>query len=361
MTEVESKLERVYDLMERENLDGVLLTQNSNIAWLTGGSNNRILYTSEEGAVKLLVLKNRIEVITNNIEKSRMMLEQGLTGKIYRFAENFWYEKEKLQEKIDDYRLGCDKYLPGTEDLAEQVKELRYSLLPVEIERYKKLGQKTSRLLTNLMKKIEPGQTENEIRGEMARMLWQENINPHLIMVGADNRVYNYRHPVTGNDEVEKYVMVVICAEQRGLIVNLTRLVHFGSLPENLKKRLESVARIEAGFILNTKVGTEVSEIFKKAVKMYADEGYEEEWKLHHQGGATGYESRDYLATPDIVKTVRDKQAFAWNPSIRGVKNEDTIIVNGDGFEIITEDPAWPMIETEYKGEIIKRPGILER
>ncbi len=361
MTELDSKLKRIYNLLDVKNLDGILLTKNCNIAWLTGGLNNRILYTSEEGAIKLLVLKDCIVVITNNIEKSRMVLEEGLVGRIYCFVENFWYEEEKLQERIDDYQLGCDKYLPGTVNLADSVKELRYPLLPVEIERYKKLGQQSSKLLTGLMKKIEPGQTENEIRGEIAKVLWQENINPHLILVGADERIYNFRHPLPGDNEIRKYVMVVLCAEQCGLIANLTRLVHFGSLPESLKEKLQSVVKIDAGFILNTTVGTKVSEIFKNAVAMYAKEGYEDEWKLHHQGGATGYESRDYLVTPDLAKTVQDKQGFAWNPSIRGVKIEDTIIVSGDGFEIITEDPAWPMIATEYKGVKIKRPGIMER
>ena len=56
---------------------------------------------------------------------------------------------------------------------------------------------------------------------------------------------------------------------------------------------------------------------------------------------------------------VQPNQAFAWNPSIKGVKSEDTIIVNETENEIITDDPEWPKVEVEYNGEKISRSGIL--
>jgi hypothetical protein len=38
-------------------------------------------------------------------------------------------------------------------------------------------------------------------------------------------------------------------------------------------------------------------------------------------------------------------QAFAWNPSVAGAKLEDTVIIDGDGIEIVTVDPDWPTID----------------
>ena len=55
--------------------------------------------------------------------------------------------------------------------------------------------------------------------------------------------------------------------------------------------------------------------------------------KFYHQGGATGYETRDYIATPNSSLIVQPNQAFAWNPYIKGAKSEDTILVTEKGYE----------------------------
>ncbi len=76
MDELKVKRDRVYHLLKNKKLDGFILVKNSNIAWLTGGIENRIVYTSEEGAVKLIVLKDKILVLTNNIETERVIKEE---------------------------------------------------------------------------------------------------------------------------------------------------------------------------------------------------------------------------------------------------------------------------------------------
>ncbi len=59
MNEIEIKQERIIKLLNEKSLDGIILAKNSNISWLTGGMENRIVYTSEEEAVKLIVLKDK--------------------------------------------------------------------------------------------------------------------------------------------------------------------------------------------------------------------------------------------------------------------------------------------------------------
>jgi hypothetical protein len=98
-----------------------------------------------------------------------------------------------------------------------------------------------------------------------------------------------------------------------------------------------------------------------QAVRVYRDVGYPDEWRLHHQGGATGYAPRDYRATFSCQETVLESQAFAWNPSISGTKSEDTIIVSANGQEIISALADWPILEVEHQGEALARPDILVR
>ena len=359
MDEIEIKQERIIKLLDEKSLDGIILAKNSNISWLTGGMENRIVFVSEEGAVKLIVFKDKILVLTNNIEAERVIKEEGLDKGNFQFIVNQWYERDLLDGLIRKYRLGSDYYFPQVNNLQEEIKQLRFSLLPEEIKRYRSLGRETAKMMTEVCKAIKPGDTENEVKARLAQKLWSKNINPHLILVGSDERLFAYRHPIAKDREIKKYVMVVTCAERYGLIINLSRFVHFGKIAEELTDKLRVVAKVDASFIANTRPGKKVADIFQEGIRAYEEVGYPDEWKLHHQGGATGYETRDYIATSKINEVVQPNQAFAWNPSIRGAKSEDTIIVNETENEIITDDPEWPKVEVEHHGEKISRPDIL--
>ncbi len=95
-------------------------------------------------------------------------------------------------------------------------------------------------------------------------------------------------------------------------------------------------------------------------IEAYERAGYGAEWELHHQGGAVGYESREYLATPGSADAVALGQAYAWNPSITGCKSEDTILVGQVGPEVITAMPGWPTAPVAAEGQVLERPAVLE-
>ena len=115
---------------------------------------------------------------------------------------------------------------------------------------------------------------------------------------------------------------------------------------------------MDASFILNTKMGMKIADIFQNAIGVYKKVVYPDEWKLYHQGGATSYETRDYMVTPDSSQIVQPNQVFAWNPSIRGAKSENTILITEKGYEIISDDLDWPKIKMNYKDEKVFRPDI---
>jgi hypothetical protein len=76
--------------------------------------------------------------------------------------------------------------------------------------------------------------------------------------------------------------------------------------------------------------------VFDDCRRFYAGAGYPDEWRLHHQGGLTGYGSREVIATPSTNHVIAPGQAFAWNPSITGAKAEQTFVLTEAGPEIVT-------------------------
>ena len=82
-----------------------------------------------------------------------------------------------------------------------------------------------------------------------------------------------------------------------------------------------------------TRAGKTSAELFRAAQSAYAAEGFPGEEEFHHQGGATGYGEREWLATPPARRLSSNNQAFAWNPSIRGGKVEDTVVLRDGKIE----------------------------
>ena len=155
--------------------------------------------------------------------------------------------------------------------------------------------------------------------------------------------------------------MLILCGRRWGLVCSLTRLVYFGHLPAELHSKSLATAKIDATVISETRPGSTLGEIFARIQTAYAEAGYPDEWKLHHQGGPAGYEPREYIATPDGLDLVQPGQVYAWNPSITGTKSEDTILVGEAGNEVLTHIPGWPVLTVKVGEKQVERPAILEQ
>ena len=180
-------------------------------------------------------------------------------------------------------------------------------------------------------------------------------------MSAADERISKFRHPIPTEKKIEKYLMVSVNARKWGLIVSLTRFVHFGKLPEELREKYEANVFIDCTFMAHTRPGIPAREVLQKGIDAYREKGYPEEWKLHHQGGSIGYTGRDYrvnFKTPDIIQ---ENQAFTWNPSITGTKSEDTILATSKGPEMITRPILYPTLSMSVEDISFIRPAILEK
>ncbi len=362
--EIKEKERRVKEFLQRKGLKGLLLKRQANFSWMTCGGLNLVGITTEFGATSLLITENSKFVISNNIEAPRMTDEEGL-GKQGFGIETFpWFEDQEvfiMKDLLGEGPLGSDVPFPNATMLAEDIARLRYSLTPEEIKRYRWLGERVSLALEKTLMKTKQGETESEVAGRLCNELWKDRIDPVTLMSAADDRVYRFRHPIPTEKKIKKYLMVSVNARKWGLIVSLTRFVHFGRLPKELRKKYETNVFIDCTFMAHTHPEVPAREVFQKGIDAYQERGYPDEWKLHHQGGSIGYTGRDYRAnfkTPDLIQ---EQQAFTWNPSIAGTKSEDTILATSKGPEMITRPIHYPTLSMEVENFSFIRPAILEK
>ena len=153
--------------------------------------------------------------------------------------------------------------------------------------------------------------------------------------------------------------MLVTCAKRRGLITSLSRIVCIGEVPDELKQKTEATAYVNACLLDASRPGATGAELYKIAADAYAAKDFANEINRHHQGGAAGYKTREWVAHPHNTEVVQPNQAFAWNPSITGTKVEETCIATENGVEVITASPDFPHITTVVNGREYISPGIL--
>ena len=205
------------------------------------------------------------------------------------------------------------------------------------------------------------GMTEQSIAAFMAMQCIERGIEPIILLAAADERIRQYRHPLPTRNAIEDTVMLVIGGRRDGLCVGITRFVAFSRPSQQLAEIRDAVLRLDALLRFETRPGQNVSEIFRLLLRQYRNEGYAEEWKLHHQGGMSGYNPREIRVTPHTSLVVRSGQAYAWNPSITGYKAEDTFIVSQRENIAVTRTPQLPYRSVMYKGQQVMLPDILVR
>jgi Xaa-Pro dipeptidase len=325
--------------MERLELEALLLRRSTNFAWYTGGADNRVDHASPLGVADVLLTLDAEYIFTNNIEAPRMREEQ---TPHFEVIDHPWYEDEvsDIRKVVGDAPLGTDFSLEGALDVSSEVAPLRYVLDPDALERYRKVGADAAAAVAEAASSLEPGMSEYEAAANLVAACRRRGLFPSVLLAATDERIARYRHPIPHGDIIEGRAMLVVSAERGGLYANITRMVHFEKPDAGLEQRQEACEvilgrmREEA-----TRPGRTLADAFADCRRFYAEAGFPDEWMLHHQGGMTGYASREIIATPQTHQEIRVGQAFAWNPSVTGAKAEETCVLSEGGPEVITRIP----------------------
>ncbi|MDD6346702.1 MAG: M24 family metallopeptidase [Lachnospiraceae bacterium] len=358
--ELKIKLSRVRELMAKESLDAVILNSIHNFYWITGGKGDMVDRSCGEAAAKILITKDKAYAICNSSEMYRVFDEE-LTDGTFELIGFRWHEDETavVSRYVDLSKTGSDTGVYGTRQIAGLINPLRYVLTPEEEARMQEIGPLAAGILEDSVRDIQPGETEMEAAGRCAGRLIAAGFAVPVMLVASDERLFKYRHPLPTTKKIEKYAMIAICAQKYGLTISISRIVSFEPLSEEIRTKYEALLKIDATYILNTKAGVMSRDVLAKAYEVYKETGFEADFHLHHQGGALGYLTRDYCTNERTEAVVLDHQGYSWNPTIAGVKLEDTYVIKGDTQDIVSYTGKWVYRDVDIDGITIKRPDIL--
>ncbi|MGP8175135.1 MAG: M24 family metallopeptidase [Terracidiphilus sp.] len=360
--ELDAKHEKLVEWLRGQKLAGVLIRRNENVAWLTGGAVElRVLTPCETGVASLLVTAagKRYYFTTEN-EAPRLHDEEFGALDFEPVLFPWWADDTNAAAaKLAGGPLGSDT--PGAGLTPVNLFPLRAALSETEIARYRWLGAETAAATVEALNQVKPGMSEYDLEAITAAGLLHRGILPSVYLYAVDDRILKYKHAVARGARLKQYAMLNLCSRKWGLAISITRFVHFGALPAELGKRFAASAQVNAALLNATRVGATSAELFAVAQAAYAAQGFPGEERFHHQGGPTGYGEREWVATPKGTEVVVNNQAFAWNPSIRGGKVEDTVLLRDGVIENLTPTPKLPPLAASVAGSTYAATGVLVR
>lgn len=346
-TDAALKRERVREFLDQHNLEGVLISRRDNFAWVTSGGDNHVLKNSEVGVGHIAITRDRHYLLAHSMDAARLYEEQ-VPGQEYELVCLNWFQGDPRSAAVElvDGKWAADTDFNGqVVNVNQALSYLHYPLTELEMERCRWLGEQVGKILCRVALEIQPGQKEDEVANYLCSECLKRGIELDVLIVGSDERIFHYRHPLPTSKKIERYVLIHPAARRWGLHANVSRSVYFGTPSNEVMRAYRAAAELEACLLERLKPGLAFSEIFNWQKEKYAELGFPEEWKNHFQGGPTGYVVVDALRHTTSSK-VQVNQAFDWFITVTGGKVEELALLSEHGVEIPSFQSPWPSYQT---------------
>ena len=338
--EINQKLEAVRAFLVQKGKSSLLISEQVNFSWLTG-ARGFLGLASTRACASLLITQKKCYLLANNIEGRRLMEEEGLNT----FCELIsvaWQEDGAILASACS-QLGEHPIMES--EMKSELDRARQLLCRQEQERYAVLCAEAAQALEEAIAGFSRGISEFEAAGRISSALWSRGIEPISLFVAADDRISRYRHFIPTDSRAQHQVVASICARRSGLVVSVTRSVTFDPERGSLKKHHDLLLRVETAGWKALQAGNPMSTVYESMCTAYAENGLDGEWNNHHQGGLTGYMPREIRIDSNTEELIRVGQAYAFNPSCRYAKAEDTVLLTETGVQILSvPSEQWPIM-----------------
>jgi Xaa-Pro aminopeptidase len=363
--DVEEKHEGVRQFLDASGHDAVVLGLADSVAWFTSGGDLGQSLGSDQSAILLFINPTSRAVIADNVQSCRVF-EEELAGLGFQLKERPWYDDpyEVVAQLCHNKRVATDLGWNGCSHVrreSDALRALRRRLTTLERQRLRELGRTLSLAVEATCRNFDPGEREADVAGHLSHRLIREGVVPVDLRVASDDRSARFRQPTFKASPIRKRATIAVTGRRHGLCASVTRSVAFGAVEAEFRDHLALATMVDATCIFFSRPGEVISEVFRRAKRIYEKFGHPHEWTLDYQGSVIGYSPRDVLLRPDSNLVLESDMALSWSPSVGAARTGDTVVVDSRGYEVVTAMRDWPAIEVAVKGYVIPRPGVLQR
>ncbi|KPK43022.1 MAG: hypothetical protein AMJ78_00190 [Omnitrophica WOR_2 bacterium SM23_29] len=346
------RLERLHILLEKKHLDGILISHQPNITYLTGflSSDSYLLVSPKQNffitdsrycqQARSFLRNSNIKLGGKSVFKTIAMLAK--SKKIKRLG----FEARNLD--VAQYRQ-IKKHLHPIGFISTYgliVEEMRNTKGPEELTKIKKAIRITIQALRYAKRIIKPGLKEIEIAAQLERFIRNKGARTtsfETIVASGENS--SFPHHLTSNRKIKKQdsLFIDIGVDYQGYKSDLTRTYFLGRIPSKISRAYEIVRQAQAQAINRIKPGVRFCEIDKCARQHIAEHGYGG-FFAHNLGHGIGLEIHEppFISAKNKT-TIEIGMVFTVEPGIYvpnrfGIRIEDDVVVTKSGCEVLSGD-----------------------
>ena len=255
---------------------GLVLTGPAAVAWACGGVAPPVDRTAATDLVwAVFTPDGSAALITTNVEADRIRDEYGPAA--HGFAELMivpWQDADAFVQAAERFagrpaaQLGADGHPAFGGDASADLVALRLALSDAERADLADLGHDAAAALQSALAAWRPGERDLDIQARCAAALESAGADAPVLIVGGDDRLERYRHPMATGAPVRRAVMAVVVARRGGLHVAATRFAAAASAtsghgrpgaaepaPPGAGRRGRRAVRVHAGRDLRHRAG----------------------------------------------------------------------------------------------------------
>ncbi len=380
-SELDARIARLQARLAHAGLDGALIVHIANLFYFAGTIQQAHLFVPAQGAAVLMVRKS-FERARRESALEHVVSLTSLRRMPALLAEHGYAHFKRIGLELDVMPVAVfgsyQRLLPGVElmDISVPVREIRAVKSAYEIERMRDAARQAAGMFEAAPSVLHAGMTEIEFAAEMeaiARRLghqgviwlhnWNQRVHFGTIVSGDNGAIVSYFDgPLAGTGlspamptsagvrqiGLHEPVIFDYAFAYEGYIVDATRLLSVGPLPQKLMAAYEAMREVEAAVAEAARPGVLCSDLYELAVEMATRLGYADEFmgygegKVSFVGHGVGIELDEVpVLAGGYQVPLHAGMTFALEPKVAfpvdgAVGLENTWVVTDDGVESLT-------------------------
>ena len=340
--------------LREKKLHVLIVSSPANVRYLSGftGSNG-VLLLAEDAAV--LYTDPRYEIQAAQESDCKVRVVRGAGGLLPALMQTVKRKRwkhigfEKAHLKYGDYealkehlRLGAS--LEPASGIVEQERMVKSD---EEIQRIRRSVETNSKAFDGAVNRVRAGMTERDLAAELEyqmRRLGAEHAAFETIVAAGERSALPHARPGNHAIAANQMLLIDMGATQDGYTSDMTRMLFVGTPPPRAQRLYDAVLEAQLAAIGAVRDGIVASSVDRSARQALRSRGLDKAF-VHSTGHGLGLEIHE---PPRLGK--RDKTRLragmvvtiepgAYLEGFGGVRIEDTVLVTGEGCEVLTPTP----------------------
>jgi Xaa-Pro aminopeptidase len=347
-----SRIKALRDSMSKNQLDGYLVSNETNILYLTDAVGTSALWIPSEGENLLYVYPVNYESVKASAKNCQVTLVKRSEDPYRKLAEQIQQAKLK-RIGFDNLHaasyLSVRKSLKGTrvKPSGKLVQDLRAVKDPPELAAMNKAAEMTDEGVKTALNMMKPGIREYELAAEMEycmRKLGSEGTAFDTIVASGARSAFPHGGCTDRKIREGEFIVIDVGAKFGNYRSDITRTYMIGKPTPKQKKMYEVVKEAQQRAFEKIKVGVRNSEVDAAARKVIEKAGFGQ-YFVHGLGHGVGLEvheaptlnaeSRERLKAGNVVTDEPGIYIVGYG----GVRIEDTVLVEKGGAQKMTMAP----------------------